>query len=162
MCSEKLPFADKEFDFVFARQIAEDLYDPFHFCEEMSRVGKRGYIETPSPMAEMGRGVDGSSPPYRGYYHHRYICWVFGKELRLVSKFPILEYMQVDEERIEALLKVERYWNSYLLWEGKIITNHRQAPLHYDILRDYPLMLKEAVERSREMTDIFFSSIVKS
>lgn len=161
VANELLPFEDKEFDFVFARQIMEDLYDPIHFCSEMSRVSKKGYIESPSPMAEMCRGVDGSSPPYRGYYHHRWITWQFGKELRLVSKFPIIEYMQFDESRLEELLKVDRYWNSYNLWEDRIIVNHRQAPLHYDILRDYPLMLQEAVERSRESTDIFFSSITK-
>ena len=161
VCSEKLPFADKEFDFVFARQIVEDLYDPFTFCEEMSRVGKQGYIETPSQMAEICRGTDGSSPPYRGYYHHRWICWAFGKELRFIAKFPLLEYMQINETRIEELLKSDRYWNSYYTWDDKIITNHRQPALHYEILRDYPLLLGEAVERSKEMTDIFFSNITK-
>lgn len=161
VATEKLPFADKEFDFVFARQIIEDMYNPFHLCEEMSRVGKAGYIETPSPMAEIGRGIDGSSPPYRGYYHHRWIGWVFGKELRLVSKYPILEYLRFAEPKLEELLKIDRYWNSYYLWTDNIITNHRQAPLHYEILRDYPLMLQEAIERSRESTDIFFSNITK-
>jgi hypothetical protein len=56
--SEKLPFADKEFDFVYSRHVLEDSWNPFALCEEMSRVGKSGYIETPSPIVELGRGVD--------------------------------------------------------------------------------------------------------
>src|SRR5271163_2273746 len=64
--NEPLPFKDKEFDFVYARHILEDMFNPFALCAEMSRVAKRGYLEVPSPMAEIARGVDGSSPPYRG------------------------------------------------------------------------------------------------
>ncbi len=161
IANEPLPFKDKEFDFVYARHILEDSYNPFALCAEMSRVAKAGYLEIPSPMAEIVRGADGSSPPYRGYYHHRWIGWTFGKELRLVSKYPLLEYLRFDEPRIEELLKQDRYWNTYLLWTEKIIVNHRQAPLDYEILRDYALMLGESIERSRESTDIFFSNIVK-
>lgn len=160
--NEPMPFKDKEFDFVFARHVLEDSFNPFAIAKEMSRVGKRGYIEVPSPMAELGRGVDGGSPPFRGYHHHRYIGWVFGKELRMVSKYPFIEYCRFNEEQIDDLLKQERYWNSYYLWDDEIIINHRQSPLHYSIPRDYAVMLGEAVERSREATDIFFFNMTKA
>jgi hypothetical protein len=41
----------------------EDMYNPFPICAEMSRVAKAGYVETPSPVAELCRGVDGDKPP---------------------------------------------------------------------------------------------------
>lgn len=157
--SEPLPFKDKEFDFVWARHVLEDSYDPFSISKEMSRVAKRGYIEIPSPMAEIGRGVDGGSPPFRGYHHHRWVGWVFGKELRLITKYPFIEYCRFDETRIDKLLTEEKYWNSYLLWEDEIVVNHRQSPLHYNIPRDYAQILSEAVERSVEATDIFFADM---
>jgi L-malate glycosyltransferase len=47
-----MPFEDKSFDFVIASHIAEHVDDPEKFCREMSRVGKRGYIETPGPLTE--------------------------------------------------------------------------------------------------------------
>lgn len=159
--NEKMPFKDKEFDFCYARHVLEDSFDPFSICREMSRVAKRGYIEVPSPMAELGRGVDGGSPPFRGYHHHRYIGWVFGKELRMISKYPFVEYCKFPEEQIDQLLQQERYWNSYYLWEDRINVVHRQSPLDYNIPRDYALVLGEAIERSRESTDIFFSSITR-
>lgn len=156
--SERLPFADKSFDFVYCRHLLEDSWNPFAVCAEMSRVGKAGYIEMPSPMAEIGRGVDGGSPPYRGYHHHRFIGWTFGKELRLISKYPFIEYLRFDEDQVLNMLRASpRYWNTYYLWDGEIRTNHRQAPLDYEIPTQYALVLAEAMERSKEAADIFFS-----
>jgi SAM-dependent methyltransferase len=47
-----MPFENKSFDFIIASHIAEHVDDPEKFCHEMSRVGKRGYIETPGPLTE--------------------------------------------------------------------------------------------------------------
>jgi len=155
--TQPLPFADKEFDFVFCRHTLEDMYNPFLLIKEMSRVGNAGYIECPSPIAELGRGVDGGSPPFYGYHHHRWIVWIVGQELRFISKYPFVEYLRFDSERIDGLLGKEKYWNSYYLWDNEINLVHRQSPLDFNIPRDYALILNEALERSRESTDIFWS-----
>lgn len=157
--NEPMPFKDKEFDFVFARHVLEDSYNPFAIIKEMSRVGKRGYIEVPSPMAELGRGVDGGSPPFRGYHHHRFIGWLHGKEFRLISKYAFLEYVRFDDARIDGLLKTERYWNTYYLWDGDINVNHIQSPMNFNIPRDYARVLSQAVDASVAATDVFFSTI---
>lgn len=49
---EALPFADKEFDYVICAQVLEHSDDPARFIREMARVGKAGYIETPSLLGE--------------------------------------------------------------------------------------------------------------
>ncbi len=49
---ENLPFTDKEFDYVICNQVAEHVDNPARFLDEITRVGKRGYIETPSLMGE--------------------------------------------------------------------------------------------------------------
>ena len=156
VANEPLPFADKEFDFVYARHIIEDMYNPFPLIKEMSRVGKAGYIETPSPIAELAKGADGGSPPFRGYHHHRFFVWGFGKELRLVSKYPFAEYLRFDEAEIDTRLLQEKYWNTYFLWEGEIKHKHIHSPPDFNIPTDYSTILKEAMDRSRESTDIFF------
>lgn len=46
------PFANKEFDFVIASHVAEHIDDPILFCNELQRISKRGYIETPGPITE--------------------------------------------------------------------------------------------------------------
>jgi SAM-dependent methyltransferase len=50
---ESLPYHDKEFDFVYCSHILEHVNDPARACEEIMRVGKRGYIETPTRMSDI-------------------------------------------------------------------------------------------------------------
>ncbi len=48
-CSiEKTPFGDKEFDFVYTSHVLEHVDSPERACAEIQRIGKRGYIETPT------------------------------------------------------------------------------------------------------------------
>lgn len=51
--AESMPFKDKEFDYIIASHIAEHVDNPEKFCKELMRVGKIGYIETPSKFAEI-------------------------------------------------------------------------------------------------------------
>jgi SAM-dependent methyltransferase len=41
-------FADKEFDFVYCSHVLEHVHNPERACLELMRIGKRGYIETPT------------------------------------------------------------------------------------------------------------------
>lgn len=47
-----LPFFDNAFDYVICRQVIEHSVDPARFLREISRVGRAGYIETPSDISE--------------------------------------------------------------------------------------------------------------
>ena len=49
---QALPFRDKAFDFVIAQHVLEHVPDIKLACAELSRVGRRGYVETPSPLWE--------------------------------------------------------------------------------------------------------------
>jgi uncharacterized protein YbaR (Trm112 family)/antitoxin component of MazEF toxin-antitoxin module len=50
--AEKLPFKDKEFDFVIASHVLEHSLDPVRFLDEMQRVSRAGYIEVPDAFME--------------------------------------------------------------------------------------------------------------
>lgn len=65
------PFEDDMFDYVICAQTLEDVRDPVRVCEEMGRVGKAGYIETPDAAVELTRGID--SPHWCGWMHHRWL-----------------------------------------------------------------------------------------
>jgi hypothetical protein len=49
---EKLPFKDNSFEFVYTSHVVEHAYDVASMLNEMSRVGKSGYIECPNPLLE--------------------------------------------------------------------------------------------------------------
>jgi SAM-dependent methyltransferase len=115
----RLPFEDRFFDFVYCRHTIEDMDDPSLLLEEMKRVGKRGYIETPSPLSELCRGIDGNSPPWRGYVHHRHFVWVENDTLCLLPKLPHCEFLSLNDAKIVSLLRRRpELANAYLYWEG--------------------------------------------
>jgi methyltransferase family protein len=155
-----LPFPDKSFDFVYCRHVLEDMHDPFSLCREMERVGKAGYIETPSPLAEMCRGVDGTSPPWRGYYHHHWIIWEYEGELRFVTKYPITEYVNFEGCNLADKLRASPiYWNTHLLWKERIKISHRQTPVDFHIMKDYGPMLASAIDQTIVSCDVFWHEI---
>lgn len=45
---QNLPFADKSFDFVYCSHVLEHVDHPATACQELMRVGKQGYVETPT------------------------------------------------------------------------------------------------------------------
>jgi SAM-dependent methyltransferase len=49
---ESLPFKDKAFDFVIASHVLEHSSEPEKFINELERVAKAGYIETPDAFME--------------------------------------------------------------------------------------------------------------
>jgi glycosyltransferase involved in cell wall biosynthesis len=51
--AERLPFRTGSVDLVIASHIAEHVDSPGAFCAELSRVASRGYVETPSPVADV-------------------------------------------------------------------------------------------------------------
>jgi hypothetical protein len=146
---ERLPFPDKHFDFVYCRHVLEDLYNPMHVCSEMSRVARAGYVETPSPGAEICRGIDVRSPGWRGYIHHRYFVWETDGLLSFMGKYPVIEHIDFsDEAGLEnALRKDPLLWNTYFLWEGGIRWQHLQHEVDYWITRNYAERVAESVER---------------
>jgi SAM-dependent methyltransferase len=54
--AQSLPFSDHSFDFAYSSHVLEHVLDPAVACEEMMRVAKRGYIETPRKMTELFYG----------------------------------------------------------------------------------------------------------
>ena len=49
---ENLPFAGNSFDYVICSHVLEHMEDPESLFGELARVARRGYIETPSEIAE--------------------------------------------------------------------------------------------------------------
>jgi SAM-dependent methyltransferase len=48
-----LPFRNKEFDFIYCSHVLEHVDDPARACDELMRVAKRGYIETPTKTSDI-------------------------------------------------------------------------------------------------------------
>jgi len=81
--AEPLPFEDEQFDFVVCSHTLEDVRDPIRVCAEIMRVGKAGYIETPSRLEELSWDVHG---PWVGWSHHHWLVEVSDARIEFVFK----------------------------------------------------------------------------
>ena len=62
---ENLPFKDKVFDFVYCSHLLEHVENPVKAINEITRVGKSGYIEVPRAFLELL-----ARRPFWLYYGH--------------------------------------------------------------------------------------------
>ncbi len=128
----------------------------------MQRVGNAGYIETPSPIAELTRGVDGyaNGELWRGYYHHRFFVWENDGMLNFVSKFPLIEHFPYNDKSLEeALCGSPAWWNTYHLWKDEICVKHFEEPFDYQFASDYQELLWRAAQESAVSTEAFVKMV---
>ena len=84
---ENLPFADKSFDFIIASHVLEHSANPEKFLEELQRVGKAGYIETPDAFMER----------INPYWDHRSEVTIRNGMLNITKKLDWI----VDDQLVE-------------------------------------------------------------
>jgi hypothetical protein len=124
----------------------------------MSRVAKAGYIETPSPISEMCRGVDAGSPEWRGYIHHRYFVWNDKGTLRFMTKYPVVDHLDfgdLENVIVDALKQNPILWNTYFAWEDEITFEYYQHEVDYHLINGqlekwYGEMIIESIDQSYE------------
>jgi hypothetical protein len=146
---DPLPIDDKSIDFAYCRHTLEDLYNPVWVCREMNRVARGGYIETPSPMAELVRGVEPNNPPWRGYIHHRYFVWDDDGVLTFLAKPPMLEHLEFtgEGELIKLLNAGPLHWNTYFFWEGELRFRMLQHDQDFKLQSNLAQVLERGVQR---------------
>jgi hypothetical protein len=164
--TDKFEETYKSVDFIYARHILEDIQNPDFAMREFERIGKNGYIETPSPLAEITRGIDGTgitgNNNHRGYIHHRYIIWVEPETntLCFIPKYPIIEIIDIDKtfqmKVINILNNYPIYWNTYYKWDESKPIKIRFIKLEGYAFKEYVRILMEAIENSILSTNNFF------
>lgn len=164
---EKFLYQDAFFNFVYCRHVLEDIQNPQNAFNEFVRISKSGYIETPSPLVELMRGVD-SFGLHRGYIHHRYFVWsdYATNTLFFLPKYPLIESRDYDfnelfhlPQKYDLLNKYPVYWNNYYIWDEtrspKIIV-YRNG-INMEIRSDYLRLLQVAIMSSIEYTNYFIA-----
>ena len=111
---KKLPFKDKEFDFVIASHVIEHVNDFQYFIKELERISNRGYIELPSRL--------GDNLVYENKNDH--VSWfifddvnsqlVGSKRNQLIDPFITVSTAKLFEKVFRESLVIE------LAWEDKI------------------------------------------
>jgi hypothetical protein len=145
--TQPLPFKDGEVDFLYCRHVLEDLENPEFFLKEVRRVARGGYIETPSPVVEMTRGIDAEEPPYRGYHHHHSIVWVDPDGvLNLVPKMPSVEHMHFDyKQPVLEMADNVFLCNTYHVWHGELTWKYHRPHRDFHARGEYQPLIERAI-----------------
>jgi SAM-dependent methyltransferase len=158
ICNDKFPWEDNFFDFVYCRHVLEDIQNPVACFKEIVRVGKRGYIETPSAIVEISRHVDRANQAFRGYIHHRYIFWNEANVLNCIAKYPCIEYLKLPD--CTSLLQDKYNWNNYYLWDkdtAKI--KEWKNDIDFKINQHYEQILQQIVPISLQVCQAYKNNI---
>ena len=111
---KKLPFEDKEFDFVIASHVIEHVDDFEFFIKELERISSKGYIELPTRL--------GDNLVFENINDHIWwFCYddtanklVASKKNQLIDPFITVSMAKLFEETFRESLVIE------LAWEEKI------------------------------------------
>ncbi len=148
LSTDRLPFNDGEVDFVYCRHTLEDLTNPEHLLREIKRVARAGWLEIPSPCAELTRGVDAWGS-HLGYCHHRWVGVGVANHLTLCAKYPVIERM-VLPDYWQLLRQGGRHWNTFAVFD-------EAHPLAFEVLdndRGFCLGMLDGRGQPREYRDV--------
>jgi ubiquinone/menaquinone biosynthesis C-methylase UbiE len=151
VCDSLWPFSDKSFDFIVCSHLLEDVRDPISVCRELCRVGKAGYIETPSRIREIfckerllfAKYLTGAIPEI-GFYQHRWFVEAEGHHLRFTAKTAALpasrrNYLtrtDIGRKLTEAESGLGLFWSGNFTFEE----------VFADIRLDYPAFRRRALQ----------------
>ncbi len=108
--AHNLPFKDKAFDYVIASHIIEHMDDPVRFCQELTRVSKRGFIASPTELAEH-------------MFYWSFHKWYVNKEVSPVKGDKLILHPKVNVPNIFG--ELFDYLYEYNPWFARF---HRSVP----------------------------------
>ena len=118
---ENLPFKDKVFDFVYCSHLLEHVENPVKAINEITRVGKSGYIEVPRAFLEL----------LNPFPSHLWLCELEGKTLIFRRKEKEKNFYLMSLEKLGRKLYRESLFRYLLIkniehsficfyWKGSI------------------------------------------
>ncbi len=148
LSTEKFPFKDNEFDFVFCSHTLEDLYDPRNAISEMGRVAKKGLFLTPTRGSEMEYTrfdvtdwlTGGNRLPGRA--HHYWLFEIKGKKYVMTPKhYPLLYSPEFQYTKWNGPYELEYFWTGKPNFEIFSPLNFRE------MIKDY----RDFVNRNKKL-----------
>ena len=119
---KKLPFKDKEFDYIICAHVIEHVNDPIFFKQEIERIGKSGYIELPTRLNDnIVFGCD------EEIYGHKWWFefdddkkkFIFAEKRDAIEQFVSVGSIFNLTDIFEDSFIIQTYWNDSIEMEVK-------------------------------------------
>ena len=119
---KKLPFKDKEFDYVICAHVIEHVNDPVMFKSEIERIGKAGYIELPTRLNDnMVFGCDEEEFGHKWWFefdddNQRLI---YAKRINAIEKFVSVGSIFALTEIFQDRFIIQAHWTDEISLERR-------------------------------------------
>jgi len=113
--NQKLPFKDKEFDYVILSHVLEHVPNLIEFVKEVERVSKAGYIELPTKLADnLAIGCDEEDIGHKWWFEFddERLLLMYTKKIDAIQKFLSVGTIFKFLEFFEDSLILQIYWEN--------------------------------------------------
>ena len=121
----KLPFKDKEFDYVILSHVLEHVPNLIEFISEIERISKSGYIELPTKLNDnLVFGCDEDDIGHKWWFEYDDIknTLVYSKKIDALEKFVTVGQIWKFEKFFADSLFIQTYWEDKInISKGEII-----------------------------------------
>ena len=121
---KKLPFEDKEFDFVIASHVIEHVEDFEFFLKELERISTKGYIELPTRLGDNLVFENKTDHIWWFTYDDNNNLITASKRNQLIDPFITVSMAKIFEKIFRESLVIELAWEEII--EYKIDNQIRQ------------------------------------
>jgi len=136
---KKLPFKDKEFDFVIASHVIEHVEDFEFFVKELERISPRGYIELPTRLGDNLVFENKTDHIWWFIYDDTNNLIIASKRNQLLDPFITVSMAKIFEKIFRESLVIELAWEERI--EYKIDNKIREEDLKkisfFKLIRKY-------------------------
>ena len=109
---KKLPFKDKEFDFVISSHVIEHVEDFEFFIKELERISSKGYIELPSRLGDNLVFENKTDHKWWFLYDDIKNILLASKKNQLLDPFITVSLAKNLEMIFRESLVIEIYWEN--------------------------------------------------
>ena len=121
----KLPFKDKEFDYVILSHVLEHVPNLIEFISEIERISKAGYIELPTKLNDnLVFGCDEDDIGHKWWFEYDDIknTFIYSKKIDALEKFVTVGQIWKFEKFFADSLFIQTYWEDKInISKGEII-----------------------------------------
>ncbi len=136
---KKLPFEDKEFDFVIASHVIEHVDDFEFFIKEIERISPKGYIELPSRFADNLVFENKKDHIWWFIYNDITKTLIASKKNQLIEPFINVSSAKLFEKAFRESFVMELYWEEKIEYkiDNEIRNENFSKMSFFKILRKY-------------------------
>ena len=136
---KKLPFKDKEFDFVIASHVIEHVDDFEFFIKELERISSKGYIELPSRLGDNLVFENRNDHIWWFCYDDTTNKLIASKKNQLIDPFITVSMAKLFEKIFRESLVIELAWEEKIEYtvDNKIKIENFKKISFFTIVRKY-------------------------